>query len=71
MLSEAGIGLAKADRRIAEAERNIRDVSSLIPHIANNGYSTEAVEHHLALMTQVLDHLKAKRREIEGMLGEA
>jgi hypothetical protein len=69
MLSEAGSGLARADQSIAQAERNIRQLGSLLPQLANTGYSTLEVEGQLELMAQMLDALKAQRWEIEGMLG--
>ena len=37
MLSDTGIGLAQADRDIAEAERNIRHLETLVPQIADKG----------------------------------
>ena len=70
MLSESGIGLARADRDIAQAESNIRQLKHLIPQIATQGYSTIEVEGQLNAMMQLLDHLKAQRWEIEGLLDE-
>jgi hypothetical protein len=70
MLSDTGIGLAQADRDIAEAERNIRHLKTLIPQIADRGYSTAEVEDQLQAMTQMLAHLKSQRWEIEGLLDE-
>jgi hypothetical protein len=64
------LGLAQADRDIATAERNIRELSILIPHIATQGYATDTVENQVELMTQMLDQLKTQRWEIEGMLGQ-
>jgi hypothetical protein len=70
MLSDTGIGLAQADRDIAEAERNIRHLETLIPQIADKGYSTAEVEDQVQAMTQMLAQLKSQRWEIEGLLDE-
>ena len=70
MLSDTGLGLARADRDIATAERNIRQLSALVPQIATQGYATDGVQSQVELMTQLLDQLKTQRWEIEGMLGE-
>lgn len=70
MFSDAGTGLARADQCIAEAERNIRQLGSLLPQLASTGYPTVEVEGQVALMARMLDALKAQRWEIEGMLGE-
>jgi hypothetical protein len=70
MLSDAGAGLARADRNIAEAENNIRQLGSLLPQLAQCGYQTVEVEAQIELMTRVLDELKTQRWEIEGMLGD-
>jgi hypothetical protein len=70
MLSDAGTGLAHADQSIAQAERNIRQLGSLLPQLADTGFPMVEVEDQLALMAQMLDALKAQRWEIEGMLGE-
>jgi hypothetical protein len=70
MLSDTGLGLARADHDIAQAERNIKRLRSLIPQIATRGYPTREVENQLRAMTQMLAHLKSQRWEIEGMLDE-
>jgi hypothetical protein len=70
MLSDTGLGLARADHDIAQAERNIKRLRSLIPQIAHRGYPTHEVERQLKAMTQMLAHLKSQRWEIEGMLDE-
>jgi hypothetical protein len=69
MLSEAGTGLVRADRSIAEAERNVQALEALIPQIAARGYSTTQVEEQIEVLTQMLTYLKSQRWEIEGMLG--
>jgi hypothetical protein len=70
MLSDTGLGLARADHDIAQAERNIKRLRTLIPQIATRGYPTREVENQLRAMTQMLAHLKSQRWEIEGMLDE-
>jgi hypothetical protein len=70
MFSDAGTGLARADQSIAEAEHNIRQLGTLLPHLASTGYPTVEVEGQLELMARMLDALKTRRWEIEGMLGE-
>ena len=64
MMSEAEIGLAEADDRIAAAEQNIRQLGSLIPQLAGNGYPTAEVEGHLQTMTQALQYLRTQRSSI-------
>lgn len=64
MIPEVEIGLAEADERIAEAESNIRQLGSLIPELANQGYSVEEMEDQIEQMQQVLDHLHAQRQSI-------
>lgn len=68
MRSERDFKLAEADSRIAEAERNIRHVESLLPQLSQHGYSTEAIEGHIDLMSEALHHLKEQRRLIAGTL---
>lgn len=70
MYSEAGIGLAKADRSIAEAEHNLRQLGDLIPQLAQRGYATDHIENHVAAMTMILDNLRSQRWQIEGFLGQ-
>ena len=64
MHSQAEIGLAEVDDRMAEADRNIRQIGSLLPQLADIGYPTEEVESRLQLMTKALHHLHAQRRNI-------
>ena len=64
MDSAAEISLDEADQNIAEAEHNIRQVGSLIPELAINGYATEEIEGQVQQMLQVLDYLRAQRRSI-------
>lgn len=66
MGNERDFKLAEADNRIAAAERNIRHVESLLPHLNEQGYSTAAIEGHIDLMTEALLHLKEQRRLIAG-----
>ena len=56
--------LALADSRIEQAERNIRDVESLLPWLTSQGYSTVEIEGQLGLMSEALYHLKEQRRLI-------
>lgn len=69
MYSEAGIGLARADRSIAQAEHNLRQLGDLIPQLAERGYSTVSIETHVEAMAQILDNLRSQRWQIEGFLG--
>jgi hypothetical protein len=68
MRSERDDKLAQADSRIAEAERNIRHVESLLPRLTEQGYSTMEIEGHLDLMAEALHHLKEQRRLIVSTL---
>lgn len=68
MRNERDYKLAEADSRIAEAERNIRHVESLLPQLNQCGYSTAAIEGHIDLMSEALHHLKEQRRLIAGTL---
>jgi hypothetical protein len=70
MLSEAGTGLARADRSMAEAERNIQELRSMLPHMAARGYATDEVETRISLLIALLGQLKSQRWEIEGQLGQ-
>jgi hypothetical protein len=70
VLSDTGMGLARADHDIAQAERNIRSLKTLVAKAAMQGYSTTDVEKQLKTMTQMLAHLKSQRWEIEGLLDE-
>ncbi len=69
MYSEAGIGLAHADRSIAEAERNLKQLNVLLPQLASRGYETREIEGHMEAMGQILDSLRNQRWQIEGILG--
>lgn len=64
MISQAESGLAEADQRIEEAAHNIRQLGSLVPELAINGYSTTEVEGQIEQMMQALDYLRAQRRTI-------
>jgi hypothetical protein len=66
MGNERDFKLAEADNRIAAAERNIRHVEALLPQLSEQGYSTAAIEGHIDLMTEALQHLKEQRRLIAG-----
>ena len=70
VLSDTGLGLARADHDMAQAESNIRRLKTLIAKIAMQGYPTTEVEDQLKAMTQMLAHLKSQRWEIEGLLDE-
>ena len=64
MSIEHDLKLAQADSRIAEAERNIRHVETLLPWLSAQGYATAEIEGHLGLMSEALYHLKEQRRLI-------
>jgi hypothetical protein len=64
MMSQAEIGLAEIDEKIADSDRNIRELGSLVPKLAINGYPTAEMEKILALMCQVLHSLQSQRRTI-------
>jgi len=70
VLSDTGVGLARADHDMAQAERNIRRLKTLVAKAAMQGYPTTEVEDQLKAMTQMLAHLKSQRWEIEGLLDE-
>jgi hypothetical protein len=61
---ERDLKLAQADSRIEEAERNIRQVETLLPALTAQGYSTLEIEGQLGLMSEALFHLKEQRRLI-------
>jgi ribosomal protein L29 len=67
---EAESGLAEIDERIADADRNISQISTLIPELEVKGYSTTNLERDLALMRKALHHLRAQRRTIVETLDE-
>ena len=64
MLSHAEFGLAEADERIAEADRNIQKIASLVPDLPVDGDLSLEVRRRLALLTRALLHLRAQRRAI-------
>ena len=66
--SLAESGLADIDESIADTDRNIRRVGSLIPSLASRGFSTTAIEHDLTLLTKALHGLRARRRELVATL---
>lgn len=68
MRTERDCKLAEADSRIAEAERNIRHVESLLPTLNDRGVSTAEIEGHIDLMAEALHHLKEQRRLIASTL---
>jgi hypothetical protein len=61
---EAESGFAEIDERIADADCNISQISTLIPELKIKGYSTTNLERDLALMRKALHHLRAQRRTI-------
>jgi hypothetical protein len=61
---QAEIGLAELDDNIAHADRNIRQVGSLLPQLADKGHATAEIEDKLILMTKALHCLRAERRSI-------
>jgi hypothetical protein len=64
MVTQAELGLAEADERIAEADRNIQKIASLLPDLVVNGDVSLEVERRLVLLTRALWHLRAQRRAI-------
>jgi len=66
MSLERDLKLAQAESRIEQAERNIRQVESLLPQLNAQGVSTVEIEGHLDLMSEALYHLKQQRRLIIG-----
>ena len=62
--SQAEIRLDEIDECIADADRNIRQLGSLIPRLATNGHATAEIEEKLALMTKALDSLRAQRHAV-------
>jgi hypothetical protein len=70
VLSDTGVGLARADHDMAQAEHNIRRLKTLVAKAAMQGYPTTEVEDQLKAMAQMLAHLKSQRWEIEGLLDE-
>jgi len=68
MLSQAEIGLDKIDENIADADRNIRELGSLVPLLAAKGYRTVEIEETLTKLWQVLQRLQFQRHAIVEML---
>jgi hypothetical protein len=64
MSLEHHLKLALADRRIEEAERNIRHVESLVAALSAQGRATAEIESQIGLMSEALHHLKEQRRLI-------
>ena len=62
MFSDAGTGLARADQSIAEAERNIRQLGSLLAQVASTGYATVEGGGQVELMARMLDALAQRWR---------
>jgi len=63
-MSHTEDGLAAIDESIAAADRNIRQLGSLLPELAFNGHPTADIESKLTLMTKALHGLRARRRTI-------
>jgi len=68
MLSQAEIGLVKIDENIADADRYIRELGSLVPVLAQKGYPTTEIEEILTMLWQALHRLQVQRRAIVEML---
>ena len=68
MLSQAEIGLVKIDENMADADRNIRQLRSLVPLLAAKGYPTAEIEEFLTVLWQALQRLQVQRRAIVEML---
>ena len=68
MLSQAEIGLVKIDEDMADADRNIRELGSLVPQLAAKGYPTAEIEEVLTMLWQALQRLQVQRRAIVEML---
>jgi hypothetical protein len=68
MLSQAETGLVKIDENMADAERNIRELKSLVPLLAAKGYPTAEIEEYLTMLWQVLQRLQVQRSAIVEML---
>ena len=64
MMSQAEMGLAEIDEKIADSDSNIRKLGSLVPKLAMNGYPTADIEKTLTLMCHVLHRLQSQRRTI-------
>jgi hypothetical protein len=68
MLSQAEIGLVKIDENIADADRNIRELGSLVPLLAAKGYPTAEIEEILTTLWHELQRLRVQRCAVVEML---
>jgi hypothetical protein len=68
MMSQAEIGLVKIDENIADADRYIRELGTLVPLLAAQGYRTTEIEKILPMLWQALHGLQVQRRAIVEML---
>ena len=68
MMSQAEIGLVKIDENIADADRYIRELGSLVPLLAEKGYRTTEIEEILTMLWQALHRLQVHRRAIVEMM---
>ena len=68
MMSQAEIGLVKIDENLADANRFIRQLGSLVPLLAEKGYPTTEIEEILTMLWQALHGLEVQRRAIVEML---
>lgn len=67
-MSQAEIGLVKIDENIADADRYIRELGSLVPLLAEKGYRTTEIEEVLTTLWQTLHRLQIQRHAIVEML---
>jgi hypothetical protein len=70
MYSEAGIGLAHADHSIAQAERNLKQLHTLLPQLVQRGIETREIQGQMDALGEILDNLRSQRWQIEGYLGQ-
>jgi hypothetical protein len=68
MMSLAEVGFVKIDENIADADRFIRELGSLVPLLAEKGYPTTEIEEILTMLWQALHRLQVQRRAIAYML---
>jgi hypothetical protein len=68
MMSQAEVGFVKIDENIADADRFIRELGSLVPLLAEKGYPTTEIEEILTMLWQALHRLQVQRRAIVEML---
>jgi hypothetical protein len=71
MMSQAEIGLVKIDENIADADRYIRELGTLVPLLAAKGYRTTEIEEILPMLWQALHRLQVQRHAIVEMLDGA